>query len=107
MNAQAIRELGLTVADLDLVIEALDILPQGKSTQKFVMTLMTSMSGDPGKMKEAMQKERMKLDQNIREATALKEEADLVKSVFIRMKRVLIADDLKRQTDEALNRDGK
>lgn len=102
-----IKNLDLSDRDFQLLVEALDYLPEKNSTGEMMSSMIVSMIAgdrkDTPEFKEYQRKEDIKRLQAAKEKEALKEDIRILQGKLLMFKRFLIQQNALKQVDEILN----
>jgi hypothetical protein len=103
MNLDEIKNLDLSVADFDLLIQGLDQLPRKHLPGSIVGSFMGAIGvRNDRDMADLERKIKREFEQKDKEAEALKEDTTILKAKLITLKRFMAANDLLKQAKEIL-----
>jgi len=102
MNIEELKNVNLTEKDFDLMVEALDYLPNAKIATDLIGMLITSVIDDP-EAKTKMQAEReQKRKKTEYEKKLLTEEVRLLQGKLIAVKRFMRENRLMKEVNDLL-----
>lgn len=105
MSADAIKNIGLTDKDFDMINEALENLPSKDAAGRlFTGLFKTMLIKDEEKLKEMQKKDSEEEAERKHELKLLKEDIRILQSKIIQLKRIFYNDRLDSEINDALNR---
>jgi hypothetical protein len=103
-----IKNLELTERDFQLLVDALDFLPEKNSTGEMLSSLIVNMVAgdrkDTPEFKEYERKNELKQIKAARDKEALKEDIRILQGKLLMFKRFLIQQDALKQVGDILNK---